>query len=648
MPNVTRLGNFLVRTWRFLPLSLPRSHMALMRAVKRVVLPAALRQRSPSYRSVAEAQPESRAAWLKGALALFLPVALVTVGGAAYIRQAELARLHAERADHGLSAVMAGSSAISDALKWTSGDLQYLVNEQKNRRLVDSPDNTRLADMAAAWVSFSDAKQVYDQIRLIDEAGMERLRVNYKRPGPGPVRAPRSTLQDKSERYYLPEANSLKDGEVFVSRLDLNVDDGRIEVPHKPTLRLGAPVFDSNGARRGIILLNYSAKDLFDEFSRGSADAGKQAWLVNQDGYWLKGPQAADEWGFMLNREDANMGVRYPNAWQKIRDAESGQFESAEGLWSFQTKFPLLEARKAAFGNEKASPASRATADDRRYAWKVISLIPTAEYNAGMPVFDAKLAGGSLLLLAAFFLGARRLVRVQLAQTALAAALYTSNEQLRRLSSHEEEVRELERKRIARELHDELGQNLLAIRMEISAMNAGIKRAYPTRGEGTAHLLRHLDATISSVRSMMNALRPATLALGLYAAVDWQLKQIERIHGIRCSLQAAESDFESGMDDASTTVMFRSLQDCLSNIVDHSHATEVEVTLQRNNRCIMMQVADNGVGMQPADRRKANSFGLVRVEERIRSCGGYLAVSGRPGQGTILSISIPIAATTPR
>lgn len=645
MPRVIRTSAFLIRAWRVLPLSLAYSQLALVRAARRVSVLARSCLSSPSCRSVAAAQPASRAAWLTGVLAVFLPIALVIVGAAAYVRQAELARLHAERADHGRAAVMAGRSAISGALKWAGGDLRYLVNEQKSQRLTDDADPSRLADVAAAWISFSNAKQVYDQIRWIDETGMERLRVNFQEPGP--KRTPAGALQDKGGRYYFSDANNLGRGGIFVSPLDLNIDDGRIEVPHKPTIRLGAPVFAANGARRGIILLNYAADDMLNQLSRVSADAGKQAWLVNQDGYWLKGPQAADEWGFMLDRKEANMSVRYPDAWQRIRSAESGQFESAEGLWSFHTTFPLLEAGKAAFGNHEGPSAGRDMPDGRQFEWKVISLIPTEEYNAGMPGFDAKLAGGTLLLLIAFFLGARRLVGVQRTENALAAALSASNEQLRRLSSHEEEVRERERKYIARELHDELGQNLLAIRMELSSMNARIGGAQPsTQTERTGHLLRNLDATISSVRSMMNALRPATLELGLYAAVDWQLKQMERIRGIRCRLNAAEPDFDARMDEADTLVLFRSLQECLTNIVDHSHATEVEVTLQRDDRHITMRVVDNGIGMQAADRRKANSFGLVRVEERIRSYGGQLSVAGRAGQGTVLSISIPATTTT--
>lgn len=223
-----------------------------------------------------------------------------------------------------------------------------------------------------------------------------------------------------------------------------------------------------------------------------------------------------------------------------------------------------------------------------------------------------------------------------------AELLQQSFAQLRRLSDHQQNLKEEERKRIAQDIHDDLGQNLLALKMDVDMLYARTANAHPRLHKQVGFALQNIVATIQSVKSIINDLRPAALELGLYPAVMWQLKRFERRNGIACSLVAVVPDPEFGLDDSQTLAIFRIFQESLANIVRHAQATEVEIALSRNESGFTMQVKDNGKGLQPEDRRKANSFGLMGIKERIDLLGGEFVIASSPGNGTVLSISIPL------
>lgn len=220
-------------------------------------------------------------------------------------------------------------------------------------------------------------------------------------------------------------------------------------------------------------------------------------------------------------------------------------------------------------------------------------------------------------------------------------ALQQSKNRLQQLVAHQEQIKEEERKRIAREIHDDLGQNLLALRIDISMLHARTGLGHKRLHKWAGVVLDNLDATIKSVRSIINDLRPFELELGLQAAVEWQLRAFERISGIACRLTIADAAFVQALSDEQTLAVFRILQESLSNIARHSRATEAEVTLSRSRRTFSMTVKDNGVGTNTGDRRKASSFGIVGIRERISSLGGELTIDG-DGMGTVLSIAIPV------
>ena len=217
-----------------------------------------------------------------------------------------------------------------------------------------------------------------------------------------------------------------------------------------------------------------------------------------------------------------------------------------------------------------------------------------------------------------------------------------SNENLRRLAAHANHIKENERKRIAREIHDDLGQNLLALRIEADMLTARTGGHQPRLHARAIATLRQIDATIKSVRQIINDLRPNVLDLGLNAAVDWQISEFRRTTGIECELIESHPDIV--VSDQCATALFRILQESLSNISRHAKASHVRVELRMNGGWIAMSVADNGIGLRGHRRHHPGSFGLVGIEERMNLLNGVFRLLPTPGGGTTVDISVPANA----
>jgi signal transduction histidine kinase len=220
------------------------------------------------------------------------------------------------------------------------------------------------------------------------------------------------------------------------------------------------------------------------------------------------------------------------------------------------------------------------------------------------------------------------------------AKLQLSHQKLRRLADHAYQIKEMERKRIAREIHDDLGQSLLALRIETELLAGRTKGTHNHLHLRARATLVQIDTTIKSVRQIINDLRPTVLDLGLSAAVEWQVNQFQRRTGIQCDIH--DEHGEIALPDHCATAFFRILQESLTNIVRHANATRVKVELRLNGGWLSLTVRDNGCGLPPGGRNKYGSFGLVGIEERIVILGGTCAVFSEPDGGTTVMVSAPV------
>jgi len=220
-----------------------------------------------------------------------------------------------------------------------------------------------------------------------------------------------------------------------------------------------------------------------------------------------------------------------------------------------------------------------------------------------------------------------------------------SRARLAELTEHIEQVKEQERARIAREIHDDLGGNLTAIKMALSMLSARLPPEQPALLEKAAYLDDLVDRTIEAVHRISLDLRPSTLDLGIVAALEWQAREFEKGSGLACIFRSAEREIELDADHAAA--LFRIFQEALTNVAKHAGATRVTVTLRRQRQHLTLAICDNGRGIAPADRLKPASFGLRGMSERARALGGTLTLSAAPGGGTMVTIKIRLAPPAP-
>jgi len=284
------------------------------------------------------------------------------------------------------------SRALSHELASVISDLNYLSLQEGLLELVSSDNSQGYNHLQNNWLTFSHSKKSYDQIRWLDLTGKERLRINFNNGQP--LSIAENKLQNKAQRYYFIDTIKLNKDEVFISPLDLNIEDGEIEQPLKPMIRLGSPIFDRSGQKQGVVLINYTATKLLDRFKHVLNDENSAQWLLNSDGYWLKGPSPEQEWGFMFQQPQQSMASQYPHAWQQISASEQGQFIDEHGLWTFNTVHPLLSG----------STSGEIALERNQYYWKTVFLIPKQQLLAYSWQAGIKLGIATIIIILGFFI----------------------------------------------------------------------------------------------------------------------------------------------------------------------------------------------------------------------------------------------------
>ena len=217
--------------------------------------------------------------------------------------------------------------------------------------------------------------------------------------------------------------------------------------------------------------------------------------------------------------------------------------------------------------------------------------------------------------------------------------------QLHALADRLQTVREEERTSLAREIHDELGQALTAIKMDLGSIFRELgDNAKPLAGAPES-ILKLVDQTIRTVRRIASQLRPGILNnLGLPDAIEWATEEFQTRTGIKCHLEMQEGGIV--LDRERTTAIFRIFQETLTNVTRHSGASELQVRLYRQNANTILEVRDNGVGIQPQHLIDTASLGILGMRERALALAGQFEIAGRPGEGTTVSVSIPDPSPT--
>lgn len=228
---------------------------------------------------------------------------------------------------------------ISNKVNALISDILYISDSLK----ISNTSIGNYSELKQQWIAFSNRKKIYDQIRFIDKDGNEVIRVNYAKEGSYITKE--EELQNKKNRYYFTDTIFLNENQIYISQLDINVENGKIEEPIKPMIRLSKSFYGENGKLEGIIVLNYLANDMLEHvkdiamMSKGSVN------ILNSDGYWIYNSQdSSKEWAFMYdNRKNESLKNEYPDEWLKIEKEEKSSFITLNGIYNYTNIFKNYE-----------------------------------------------------------------------------------------------------------------------------------------------------------------------------------------------------------------------------------------------------------------------------------------------------------------
>jgi signal transduction histidine kinase len=230
------------------------------------------------------------------------------------------------------AAVMGTARYFQSLLRPVASDLRTFANGDAFRAYLDDAKPEDLEKATQQAVFLNELEPALDQIRYLDSSGHELIRVDR-----GPQVVPFEALQDKSDRPYFKKASSLGRGQIYLSAFDLNVENGQLERPLKPMVRFSMPVFDSEGVPSGVVAINYRCADLLSRLQDGQMGLLDRLRVLNDRGYWLKGRDPKDEWGFMFpERRDATLARTNPPLWEKLRTQETGQVQNEGGVFTWR------------------------------------------------------------------------------------------------------------------------------------------------------------------------------------------------------------------------------------------------------------------------------------------------------------------------
>lgn len=262
------------------------------------------------------------------------------------------------------------------------------------------------SDVEDHWLAFANRKMIYDQIRFINADGDEVIRVNYS--DTGATLTDSDDLQNKADRYYFTEAIGLDDDQIYISKLDLNMENNQIEQPIKPTIRLATTYYGARGQLQGIVVLNYSADDMLREVEKIASTSQGEIFMLNSDGDWLYNSQDTSKaWSFMDDkRRDESFKNDFPNVWQTIQSEASGAQIVDTGVFNY-TK--ILTADKFALDSDHSLALGLGD-------WTIVSYIPPDTddgklltgnlFDTVLLVLKNNLMAYFLILMLSLFLGA--------------------------------------------------------------------------------------------------------------------------------------------------------------------------------------------------------------------------------------------------
>ena len=275
------------------------------------------------------------------------------------------------------SLVKAEQFLITYKIDRLTSDLQFICDSLPEE-LSQTGDYSHVEEL---WLAYSNSRKIFAQIRLINTSGDEVVRVDHSPDGAYVV--PKDQLQNKKDRYYFKSAIALNAGQIYLSNLDLNIENGVIELPINPMIRLAQPYFDQIGIKQGLVVLNYSASDILKQIESVASSSAGEVFFLNKDGYWLfNSANASSNWAFSY---DSDSPVKFPNLyrdeWNQISSGEAGTLITKNGFF-YYTTIPVNSICQSSDGGMQV------ISDIDR--WYIVSHIPNGLRASIYPAGDVR------------------------------------------------------------------------------------------------------------------------------------------------------------------------------------------------------------------------------------------------------------------
>ncbi len=311
--------------------------------------------------------------FLRLAVIYIIAVAFVCAASFILIKKSTLENLKFEE----LSRISDLDYLVDEIMGHVRSDVKYLTKQTELFRQYDSHEFER--HLNETYLQYTISKKIFDQIRYIDISGIEKVRVNLE--GDSAYHVSNNKLQYKGDRYYFKEILKLDRNCIYFSPFDLNKEDGKVEEPHKPMIRIGMPVFDDDTNKIGIVVVNYLGKNILSKLTKISNPFLHHILLLNPDGYYLKGLDCSDEWGFMFEGgENKTFLNDFPVESNIVYSGDEESFYTSNGLFCFNTVWPVKRIK------EEEDKGDFQVEVQGKQMWKLISYLPDAEIKESVMI----------------------------------------------------------------------------------------------------------------------------------------------------------------------------------------------------------------------------------------------------------------------
>jgi len=547
------------------------------------------------------------------------------------------------------------SEVIYRDLDFIIGDLQIMAALNIFHDLWRDPDNEVTKDViSTVFQKVSRERQLYDQIRLIDAEGAEIIRVNLQ--DSVAVIVAQKDLQNKSQRPYFQNALKLKQGEIYVSPFDLNIENKKIEIPLKPILRFATPMFNEEGEKKGILVLNYLGSYMLKNSEIvGNNLFNEHFMLLNKDSYWLKAPEPEFEWGFMFDdKKSVNFQQSYPDEWKKVSSEKSGQFENERGLFTFKTIYPLENNDPNLIWTEKE--AFNAT---HNFYWKAVSFVPHAKLYKSQKRRNMNVFIVYLLLIILNGWGAWVLARSINRRKSAEETIHRNMVKLQELNATKDRFFSI----IAHDLRSPFNTMLgfgEMLKEEVENGNAENIKEY------TDYLYQGIHKTYDLLNELLDwanlqrkkiTFEPKLINAELCVKEIFQILELSALNKKLTLVKLIPENLELIADRNMFCTIVRNL---LNNAIKFTPVGgKITFSSKLSNGKYIFTVADTGVGISPNNLQKlfkidesfstagtnketGTGLGLILCKELVEKHGGKIWAESEPGKGAEFHFSIPL------